>query len=219
MKHLSLILILCITSGAFAQFMTAKSSPNVWNNINCNCDDQSKKSNRKIAAFGFSFGVNRSNLKFGTAQESGDQIVNGLGYRLGLVSEFRMGQRFVFSPKADLSFNAGQLSQSEQNYAVSASSLEFMGHLKYRFARSNFSPYLLAGPNYRIPLQNRNDNVVPTKNDLALDIGVGLDIPLIGFKVSPELRYSYGLANITNSDSFSDLNYHNIAMSLIFTGK
>lgn len=219
MKNLVLILILFISSGTFAQFMTAKSSPHVLNDINCNCNEQSKKSNRKIAAFGFSFGLNRSNLKFGTAQESGDQIVNGLGYRLGLVSELRMGQRFVFSPKADLSFNAGQLSQSEQTYTVSASSLEFMGHLKYRFARSNFSPYILAGPNYRMPLQNRNDAFVPTKNDLAVDVGLGVDIPLIGFKVAPELRYYYGLTNITNSDSFSDLNYHNIEVSLIFTGK
>ena len=174
---------------------------------------------RKIATFGFSFGLNRSNLQFGSAQESGDQIVNGLGYRLGVVSELRLGKRFVISPKADLSFNAGQINQSNTEYSVSASSLELMGHLKYRMMKANFSPYILAGPNYRVPLETRNDNTVPTRNDLAIDVGVGLDIPLIGFKMSPELRYSYGLTNITNSEEFSDLNYHNIAISLIFTGK
>jgi hypothetical protein len=138
---------------------------------------------------------------------------------LGVVSELRLGKRFVITPKADLSFNAGQVNQSNTNYDVSASSLELMGHLKYRFAKSNFSPYVLAGPNYRIPLSTRSDNVVPTRNDLAIDVGLGLDIPLIGFKISPEVRYSYGLTNVTNSESFSDLNHHNIAVSLIFTGK
>lgn len=186
--------------------------------LKCGCAGD-KSRDRKIAAFGFSFGVNRSNLQFGAAQENGDQIVNGMGYRLGVVSELRLGKRIVVSPKADLSFNAGQLNQGNTDYAVSASSLELMGHLKYRMMRSNFSPYILVGPNYRIPLANRNDNSVPTSSDVALDIGVGLDVPLIGFKMSPELRYSYGLSNITNSEAFSDLNHHNIALTLIFTGK
>lgn len=218
MKKLSLFAALLLTGSIFAQDMRAAAPIPVPAGLDCNCGGESGQ-DRKIAAFGFSFGLNRSNLQFGSAQEDGDQIVNGMGYRLGLVSEFRLGQRFVITPKADLSFNAGQLSQDSRSYAVSASSLELMGHLKYRFARSNFSPYILAGPNYRMPLQNRTDDYVPTRNDVALDVGVGLDIPLIGFKVSPELRYSYGLTNITNSETFSDLNYHNIAVSLIFTGK
>jgi hypothetical protein len=186
--------------------------------LKCGCNGGNGR-DRKIAAFGFSLGINRSNLQYGETQENGDQIVNGMGYRLGVVSEFRLGKRFVVTPKADLSFNAGQLNRENTEYAVSASSLELMGHLKYRMMRSNFSPYILAGPNYRIPLANRNDNNVPTTSDVAIDVGVGLDIPLIGFKISPELRYSYGLTNITNSDAFSDLNHHNIAVSLIFTGK
>lgn len=230
MKRLNLIAALIITSGVFAQESNLDSPENLNNlsnsttprafpaGISCDCGNDTKR-DRKIMAFGFSFGINRSNLQFGTTQENGDQIVNGMGYRLGVASELRMGKRFVLTPKADLSFNAGQLNQSNTNYAVSASSLELMGHLKYRFMKSNFSPYMLAGPNYRIPLVNRNENTVPTRNDLAIDVGLGLDIPLIGFKMSPEVRYSYGLTNITNSEAFSDLNYHNIAVSLIFTGK
>jgi len=238
MKRLSLFAMLLISGGLFAQngmpisdaslntFDDSDVSKNFgiqnvaleMNSLDCDCPGK-KDRDRKIATFGFSFGLNRSNLQFGSAQEDGDQIVNGLGYRLGIVSELRLGKRFVISPKADLSFNAGQINQSNTDYAVSASSLELMGHLKYRIMKSNFSPYILAGPNYRVPLETRNDNTVPTRNDLAIDVGVGLDIPFIGFKMSPELRYSYGLTNITNSDEFSDLNYHNIAVSLIFTGK
>jgi len=219
MKKLSLFAALLLSGSMFAQDMRGAAPAPVPAGLDCNCGGENSARDRKIATFGFSFGLNRSNLQFGEAQENGDQIVNGMGYRLGLVSELRLGKRFVISPKADLSFNAGQLNQSDRSYTVSASSLELMGHLKYRFLRSNFSPYILAGPNYRMPLQNRSDDYVPTRNDLALDFGVGLDIPLIGFKVSPEVRYSYGLTNITNSETFSDLNHHNIAVALIFTGK
>lgn len=237
MKRFSLFAMLLIGGSVFAQdlsedapsFAALDATPsslgfgenaieNSALSLKCGCSGDNGR-DRKIATFGFSFGLNRSNLQFGAAQENGDQIVNGLGYRLGVVSELRLGKRFVISPKADLSFNAGQLNQSNTDYAVSASSLELMGHLKYRFAKSNFSPYILAGPNYRIPLSTRDDNAVPTRNDVAIDIGLGLDIPLIGFKISPEVRYSYGLTNISTSDAFSDLNHHNIAVSLIFTGK
>jgi len=237
MKKLSFIATLLITGSLFAQEKTAMDTPeeallqnpftaNVDGDklvalpagIKCGCAGD-KDRDRKIATFGFSFGINRSNLQFGAGQENGDQIVNGMGYRLGVVSELRLGKRFVVSPKADLSFNAGQINQANTDYAVSASSLELMAHLKYRLMRSNFSPYILAGPNYRVPLANRNNEAVPTSSDVAIDVGVGLDIPLIGFKMSPELRYSYGLTNITNSDEFSDINHHNIALSLIFTGK
>lgn len=238
MKRISIYAMLLMTGSLFAQDMRAdmldskdfegdaaishkflsEAPQNFPAGLQCNCTGNSGR-DRKIATFGFSFGLNRSNLQFGAAQENGDQITNGLGYRLGVVSELRLGKRFVITPKADLSFNAGQVNQSNTNYDVSASSLELMGHLKYRFAKSNFSPYVLAGPNYRIPLSTRSDNVVPTRNDLAIDVGLGLDIPLIGFKISPEVRYSYGLTNVTNSESFSDLNHHNIAVSLIFTGK
>ncbi len=237
MKKLSFIATLLISGSLFAQDAQVSDAPaesllqnpfaaNVDGDkfearhagLKCGCAGD-KDRDRKLLAFGFSFGVNRSNLQFGAAQENGDQIVNGMGYRLGVVSELRLGKRLVISPKADLSFNAGQLNQSNTDYSVSASSLELMGHLKYRMMRSNFSPYILAGPNYRVPLANRNNNAVPTSSDVAIDVGVGLDIPLIGFKMSPELRYSYGLTNITNSEAFSDLNHHNIALSLIFTGK
>ncbi len=236
MKRFSLMAMLLLGGSLFAQDINADSPSNMWieespsfialdaasqtfpAGLKCGCTGD-KNRDRKIATFGFSFGLNRSNLQFGAAQENGDQIVNGLGYRLGVVSELRLGKRWVISPKADLSFNAAQLNQSNTDYSVSASSLELMGHLKYRFAKSNFSPYVLAGPNYRVPLSTRNENSVPTRNDLAIDVGLGLDIPLIGFKISPEVRYSYGLTNISTSDDFSDLNHHNIAVSLIFTGK
>jgi len=235
MKKTSLFAMLLISGGLFAQD-TFADAPTLGSNndqsqhflsidspeiqpVGLKCGCAGDKNRRNISTFGFSFGLNRSDLRFGSAQEDGDQIVNGLGYRLGVVYELRLGKRLVITPKADLSFNAGQLNQSNTEYTVSASSLELMGHLKYRFAKSNFSPYVLAGPNYRMPLATRNDNSVPTRNDVAVDVGLGLDIPLIGFKISPEVRYSYGLTNITNSDAFSDLNHHNIAVSLIFTGK
>ena len=171
----------------------------------------------KFATFGFDLGVNRSNLNFGSTQNNGDEITNGMGYRLGVISNFRISQRFAFQPKIELSFNAGRLETDQNDFKVSPVNLELIGHLKYKFSKNSFSPYIIAGPNFRVPLEDFTNNLVPSKQNVAIDIGVGLDVP-IGklFKFSPELRYSYGLSTINRDSEFSDIKYHNIALVVNF---
>ncbi len=172
----------------------------------------------KFAKFGFDLGVNRSNLDFSAQSNQGD-ITNGLGYRLGVLADLRISSRLSFSPKAELSFNASRLEQQGVNYKVNPTNLEFMGHLKYNVLKNKFTPYLIAGPNFRMPLgAEEESNIIPTKNDLAIDIGAGLDIPMFGwFTLAPEIRYSFGLNDIEdNSSSISNLRYNNIALVLIF---
>lgn len=178
-----------------------------------------KKEKDKFATFGFDLGVNRSNLSFGSTQTDGDQITNGLGYRLGVVSNFQLTRRLSLAPKAELSFNASRLSQEDVNYSVNPTNLELIAHAKYKFRKGRFSPYIIAGPNFRVPVNNNiGDNIIPTREDVAIDVGIGLDVPLINFRVSPELRYSFGLKDINRDSGVSDLKYHNIALVLIFSG-
>lgn len=218
MKIVSVIICSILISGAVsAQEFTGKVKPD-FPSIKDRTNSSISGEKPKFATFGFDIGVNRSNLQFGETQTDGDQITNGLGYRLGIVSNFQFTRRFSFSPKAELSFNATRLDQSNTSYNVNGTNLEFLGHFKYKLMKSNFSPYVIAGPNLRVPLYKDTDKYVPTKEDVAIDFGAGLDIPLKAFKLSPELRYSYGLSNITESSEFSDLQYHNISLSLIFTG-
>lgn len=217
MKRLSLFgASVLLATGLNAQNMTGFSQPEFPQLTNCACSGKTG-SKSKFLTFGFDLGVNRSNLQFGSTQENGDQITNGLGYRLGIVSNMQFTKRFSFLPKAEMSFNASQLEQSNTSYNVNAINLEFLGHLKYKFARGNFSPYILSGPNFRLPIDRNESNDVPVQEGWAIDVGAGLDIPFGVFKMAPEIRYSYGLSNITSSSNFSDLRFHNIALVLVFT--
>lgn len=219
MKKLTLVGLGCLfVTGSFAQNIGGFLQPKSPQLANCVSEDD-RSSRTKFATFGFDLGVNRSNLKFGEEQTEGDQITNGMGYRLGVLANLQFTKRFAFVPKAELSFNAGRVEQSSTSFNVNTNALEFIGHFKYNFMKQGFSPYLMAGPNLRVPLGQSDGDYVPTKNDVALDFGVGLEMPLRSFSIAPELRYSYGLTNITTSESFSDLNYHNIALVLVFRGK
>ena len=172
----------------------------------------------KFATFGFDFGVNRSNLSFGSDQNGAGTITNGLGYRLGIISNFRLSQKFSLAPKAELSFNASRINQNTIDYKVNPVNLEGMLHVKYKLFKSRFTPYIIVGPNIRIPLSTPNPDYVPIKNDIAIDAGVGFDIPLRNIKLSPELRYSFGLVSNVASPTFGPLNYHNLSIVVGISG-
>lgn len=173
----------------------------------------------KFATFGFDAGINRSNLSFSSQQTGGDQITNDKGYRFGVVSNFQLTKKFSIAPKAEISFNSSVLT-SGQSELVNPANLELLGHLKYKLRSGNLSPYIIVGPNLRVPIQGANsDDFIPTKQNVALDIGVGLDVPIFKWKIAPELRYSFGLMDINRDSSVSDLKYHNIALVLSIGGK
>ena len=175
--------------------------------------------NEKFATFGFNGGVNRSNLSFSSQQTNGDQITNGKGYRFGLISNFQFTKKFSIAPKAELSFGSSALLSSTEEL-VSPNNLEILGHLKFKLRKGSLSPYIIVGPNLRIPIQGANrDDLIPTKQNVALDIGVGLDVPIFKYRISPELRYSFGLMDINRNSSVSDLKYHNIALVLNLSGR
>ncbi|MDX2359981.1 MAG: outer membrane beta-barrel protein [Crocinitomicaceae bacterium] len=179
---------------------------------------QEEEEKAKIITFGFNAGINRSNLSFSSDRENGSDITNGLGYRFGLFTNVRLGKRFSFAPKVELSFNASQLDQDGVSYEVNPMNLEFIGHLKFKFFKSKFSPYIIAGPNVRIPINSGRTNFLPTKRDIAIDVGIGLDIPIFKLKIAPEIRYSFGLMDIMENSSISQVKYHNIALVLNFSG-
>lgn len=180
---------------------------------------QCGKNKEKFATFGVDFGVNRSNLSFSSPQTGGDNITNGLGYRLGVVSNFQITQRFSFAPKAELSFNTTGLNSGIENYDVNPTNVELLGHMKFKLRRGSLSPYIIAGPNARIPIGTNRENLLPTKEDIAIDLGVGLDVPIFKKRIAPELRYSFGLTNINRDANISDIKYHNLSLVLILSGR
>lgn len=171
---------------------------------------------KKRFTTGFNLGVNHANLILDEASQG--SIDNGIGFRLGLISDFAFSNRFSFQPKAELSFNNIRFQDGVQNIAVNPVNLEFMTHFKIRTKTKPSSLFFTVGPNVRIPIGNGNQTL-PTRDDVALDLGIGYDLGLGKIRVSPELRYSIGLVNITESSSIHDLRFHNISLLLNFSKK
>lgn len=174
---------------------------------------------KKRFTTGFNFGINHANVLL-QDNSNGSSIENGLGFRMGIISSFAFSERISFDPKAELSFNSSTFWDGTESFAINPVDLEFITHLKVKTKKRGFSPYFIAGPNVKIPLDRDEDLTLPTRQDVALDLGIGLDVPLgKKVRVSPELRYSIGLVNLTETTSISNLKFHNISLLLNFSGR
>lgn len=176
-------------------------------------------SEKKRFTKGFNFGVNQANVLLENNSNTG-YVKNGLGFRMGLISSFAFSERISFDPKAELSFNTSTFWDGTQKLAINPVDVELITHLKVKTKKSGFSPYFIAGPNVKIPVGRNDALTLPTRQDVALDLGFGFDVPFgKKVRVSPELRYSIGLINITESNAVSDLKFHNISLILNFSGR
>lgn len=177
----------------------------------------SAQSTKKRITTGFNFGVNHANLLLD--ENSPGSIENGIGFRVGVISDFAFTKRFSLQPKAELSFNRIKFRDGTQELAVNPVDLEFSSHFKIRTKPCPRSFYFILGPNIKVPIGSEEATTLPTRQDVALDLGIGYDVGIGNIRISPELRYSIGLMNITESTNIQDLRFHNISLILNFSGR
>jgi hypothetical protein len=171
--------------------------------------------------FGYNIGLNCSNLQSVDEMPENAEISNGVGFNLGLLMDYKITNRVLFSPKVGLSFNDSKVIFNEQDdYKVFPISLEIMTHMVYRFGDGNTRPYLLVGPNFRCPIPDdvKSKTNFSSAPDLAIDFGVGIDKALPYFIFATELRYSYGLLNVNGNPAIKSLNFHNVTLAFNFKG-
>ena len=173
---------------------------------------------QKRFSTGFNLGMNHANAILDD-NSNGGVVQNGIGFRLGLISDFAYTKRFSIQPKAEISFNKIKFRDESQELNVSPVNIEFSSHFKIRVKPCPSSVYFLFGPNVRIPIGSEATTTLPTRKDVALDLGIGYDLGFGNIRISPELRYSIGLLNITRATNVRDLKFHNISLLLNFSGR
>lgn len=185
---------------------------------------QTENKESKKLKFGFNLGTNHSFLYTKNELPNNSSIYNGMGARLGILMDYALSKNILVSPKTELVFNSAGIESlgvdnSKSTYEIFPISLELMTHFVYLIGEKSSKPYLLLGPNFRLPLENKSKTSTTFKNksDLALDFGIGLQNSLKHFVFSPEIRYSFGFMNINANPFFQEITYHNL--SLVFNFK
>lgn len=195
--------------------------------------------------YGFLIGLHSSNyrIKYSeafltAAQDSVHSIVpNNLpGFKLGFIANFHVFQYLDIRASISFAFYEYDLDYrftdgSVINVLDDPTMVEFPILLKYKSQRrGNLGFYVLGGINPAFQASATGDEATAEETlettgwNLALDVGVGLDMYYPLFKFSPEIRYSYGLNNRLNSNinsfnqGLSSLVTHNISLIFTFEG-
>lgn len=182
---------------------------------------KSETTKKNQPSFGFNVGLNQSVISSSNT-ENQFEIQNAPGFRLGILADFSLSEKWSVSPKAELSFNYGSIIEDNTTYKVDPQNLDFMAHFKYRIKKidKKLNPYFSFGPNVRVPLNGEFEGAYyDTKVALAADFAFGFDITLESFIISPEIRFSGGLTDIRQNPTGQVLRGSNAMFVINFSSK
>jgi hypothetical protein len=176
----------------------------------------------QVIHFGFLLGVNNFNFTVKPtpnfyAIDSLYSITSepALGFSLGIVSNLHLGDNFDLRFLPTLSFGERSMvykvkdnaldSIIEKRKLVESTLMEFPLMMKFKSARYvNFRTYLIGGikPTIDLASQDKVDSkgeklLKLKRNDLHYELGVGFDFYSQYFKFSPELKFSFGMRDLT----------------------
>lgn len=134
------------------------------------------------------------------------------GFTVGIVTNLRLTESFDLRFLPGMSFGerkliytipiydiAASISSSLPYYSIKSTFLDFPFLLKYKAKRmNNQRPYIIAGGAYRIDISKsgKEDLVRLKPFSASLEAGMGWDSYLQFFRLSTELKFSFGLDNV-----------------------
>lgn len=202
------------------------------------------ESDQKKIKYGFFLGGHQNyyGLKYADAFDSPDyddvtSITPNpkLGFNLGFMINIRLADQFsirlvpvkigLYQHEVQYNFTDG----SVDSQLIESTRLEPGIFIKYRsIRRYNSRMYLIAGVSGSIrsgkdDIDTTQDRLEVGKNNLKIEVGIGLERYFEFFKFQPEIRYARGLTNVlNNADNFytnpiSQLVTHNFSIYLHFS--
>lgn len=198
----------------------------------------------RILTYGFTLGVHSSSLrpKFSNEFTKMDTVYNivarnGAGFSIGFLGNLRLAEFLDIRLMPKVGFYQYSVDQQfinpdeqDQNYFADFTTIDLPLMLKYKSVRrGNFRMFYVGGLTPSIDVtgkkqreENATEGLRLTGDNLSLELGFGSDIYFPLFRFSPEIRYSYGLMNVLESNqndigrAFNRVGTQSISLYLIF---
>ena len=184
--------------------------------------------------FGISLGLNMQDVEFRNVgpqtislPEGGERDAYVLcdadmwnpGFSVGVLADLRLSQHFALRVSPTMHFGSKHLVfRDMKNLSESGRPREFTQDMKNTYISvpvdlkfsaerfNNYRPYVMAGVNPMVNLAGKGQDYLQLKRyDLMLEVGMGCDFYLPFFKLIPELKFCYGLANTLDKSHTNEL--------------
>ncbi len=167
--------------------------------------------------YGFLFGFHIQDLELSNNgyvdPETGEQWYADInnynpGFTVGVLGEIRLNTYLSLRVCPTIHFGQKHAMFHEQTTArdttqnIKSTYISIPFDIKFAAPRyNNFRPYLTAGVAPTVDLTARKRGILLLKPmDVYLEVGMGCDIYLPFFKLNPELKFCFGLADIVKKD-------------------
>ncbi len=184
------------------------------------------QSNKQALSWGFDFGLNYSSLPVIKASMSNIQKVttpSATGFRLGIFMDLNLTKHLSIIAKPELAFYGNKVTVIKSDNSMNTYEVppmaELSASLKYKLLGKGMQPYIIAGPGYKIPvIDNSIKNMQFARPVISADLGIGLEKRFPKFSVAPELRYSYGVNNISSIPGVQKATLNSFVFTVNFKG-
>lgn len=163
--------------------------------------------------YGFQFGLQMQDLEFrnngyidpNTGEQWYADINNyNPGFNVGVLAELKINRLLALRLVPTLYFGQRhvlfreQISGRDSTQNLRSTIISVPIDLKFSAPRyNNFRPYIMAGVAPAVDLTTKKHKALRLKPaDCYLEVGVGCDVYLRYFKLIPELKFCFGLANV-----------------------
>ena len=209
-----LVLLVSSAGSAWAQFPTKFKEKKQLNLT---------KYDRQRFHFGFTLGMNYTDIAVRVKDniQSLDSVYvvepkGAVGFNLGIVSDMRLGEHFNLRFIPGISFVGRSMEYTlyerdtvpvVYDKVVNSVYLEVPLYFKFRSRRiNNWRVYIIGGGKFLYDMATKeeveSDEIIlkMKREDYTWDLGVGIDFYLEYFKLSTEVRMSFGLNNLLVED-------------------
>jgi len=166
--------------------------------------------------YGFLLGFHMQDMELkntGRIAENGEQWYSEIdsyspGFNVGVLAELRLNTHLALRFTPTLYFGQKRAWFHEQTtgrdttQVIKSTQISFPLDLKFAAPRyNNFRPYFIAGVAPSIDLTTRKHHaLLMGAMDCSLEVGMGCDVYLPYFKLIPEVKFCFGLANLLKKD-------------------
>lgn len=216
-KIFCILLLMVLPFAAFAQMRKVQNRPYI---------------DQRRLHYGFTIGIHTQDYKFrnnGFITEDGQSWFADIaeyspGFTVGVLGELYLNKYLALRLIPSLEFGDKRIVfrefESGETYKQTMKSCYIALPLNLKFSAerfNNYRPYIVAGLSPSIDLGKKKQKALLTKDfDCAIEIGVGCDFYLPFFKLIPELKFRFGLANLLekNRNDLTDLSLMKYTQSI-----
>ena len=170
--------------------------------------------------FGISVGINLHDIEYETeAPIVCDADRWNAGFSVGVLADMRLSNNLNLRLSPTMHFGSKHLTlmnlsdldtngqPKTETQDMKNTYLSIPVDLKFSSNRwNNIRPYMLAGVSPMVNLTNKSQEIVQLKRtDLMVEVGLGCDLYLPFFKLTPELKFCYGLGNRIDKGHIDDI--------------